>query len=120
MKKELYIGAIDLSPYFQECKKVRGGLEIRLKAVPWALWLEFSHYFQGGHGEVGLNMPLYVAWRDWEYNLLLHRLFHLGKIWGKGDYCIECWHTHGMTVYLKFDPIMPSSEEDIYKKQNIE
>lgn len=119
MAKELYIGAIDLSTYFQECKKVRGGLEIRLKAVPWALWLEFSHFFQW-RNEDSLDLPLYVAWRNWEYNILLHKMFHLGGIWGKGDYCLECRHKHGMTVYLKFDPIMPSSEEDIYKKQNIE
>lgn len=120
MKKELFIGAIDLSPYFSECKKVRGGLEIRLKAVPWSLWEEFSVYFGYGYNGHGITNMLYIAFRDWEYNLPIYRIYHLGSIWNKGDYCLECWHNHGMTSYIKFDPIIPVSEESIYKIQNID
>lgn len=110
MNKELFIGAIDLSPYFSECKKVRGGLEIRLKAVPWTLWLEFSQYYQGAYDRnLSIKTPLYIMWRNWEYYLEIHSLYQLYEGWGKGRYCIAA-HVDDRIIYIKFEPIIPIIE----------
>lgn len=110
MNRELFIGAIDLSPYFSECKKIRGGLEIRLKAVPWDVWCEFWLYFERGYNGNGFLMPLYIKWHQHEYCFHIHKTYHLGEVWGRGKYCINFQTIIQREVYLQFDPIIPVVE----------
>lgn len=61
--RELYIGALNLSPWFYECKRIRGGLSVVLKNAPQRIIEEL--YVGNRHKRLGQPVAtIFMVWRS--------------------------------------------------------